>query len=529
MAEQKKNTSGKPKKITAVSKTGERRVVLSAKTDPLEFLQAEQEKLSKEIEKTQTHDLVTPEEASALFEEPETEAAELEAPELEEPVLEEPVLEEPEIEAPDPDEFKITQSRKAANAEAEMAWEEAKKQMAQKSQDASFDWLKDDPMEEPEDEEEEEGIFISREKRRETNPAYRRQKNLDRAKQLMAIGLIFVALVVSVGGFILDKMDLIQYATETPKQEQTGNTDLLDEASAITEEELKGLQLASTVPGLPKGEVYRDPDVVNILLLGTDERTTRFNTNARSDSMILVSIHRRNHTVKLASFERGTGVPILDGEYKGQYDWLTHCFRYGGPDLVMEEIQACYLLDVSHYIRTNIRAFMKLIDVVGGVDIYLSEAEADYINHWYNYKYATNHVREMDIKNELHAVSVGRNHLSGATAMLYARCRAIDNDFGRMKRQRIVMQAIFNQVKDLSIPELNNLLNTMLPLIQTNFTRGEMATLVLEVPNILDGEFETMQLPQSNTFGKMIGMEGRSLFAVDFQKNSDDLKQFLYG
>ena len=166
MAEQKKNTSGKPKKITAVSKTGERRVVLSAKTDPLEFLQAEQEKLSKEIEKTQTHDLVTPEEASALFEEPETEAAELEAPELEEPVLEEPVLEEPEIEAPDPDEFKITQSRKAANAEAEMAWEEAKKQMAQKSQDASFDWLKDDPMEEPEDEEEEEGIFISREKRR---------------------------------------------------------------------------------------------------------------------------------------------------------------------------------------------------------------------------------------------------------------------------------------------------------------------------------------------------------------------------
>ena len=135
----------------------------------------------------------------------------------------------------------------------------------------------------------------------------------------------------------------------------------------------------------------------------------------------------------------------------------------------------------------------------------------------------------MGIRDELHSVSVGKNHLNGATAMLYARCRAIDNDFGRMKRQRTVMQAIFNQIKDLSIPELNNMLNTMLPLLQTNFTRGELASLVLEVPNILDGDFETMQLPQSSTFGKMTGMEGRSLFAVDFQKNSDDLKTFLYG
>ncbi|MBR5752889.1 MAG: LCP family protein [Clostridia bacterium] len=494
MAEQKKKTSVKPKKTTAVSETGERRVVLSAKTDPLEYLRQEQEKLNKEIEKGR-----------------ETDEA------LKEKLVEKKTT---------PKEFMITQSRRAANAEAEQAWEDAKRQMAQKSRDASFDWLKDDPMDDYD--EEDEGIPISREKRQAMSPVHRRNRGYDRTKQILAIGLIFVAMFISVGGFVLDKMDLVQYEDEVQKQAQQTDQELLDEAAAITEEELKGLQYINDYPGLPQGQVYRDPDVINVLLLGTDERTTRFNTNARSDSMILVSIHTRNHTVKLVSFERGTGVPILEGEYRGQYDWLTHCFRYGGANLVMEEIQACYLLDVGHYVRTNIRAFMKLIDVVGGVDIYLSEAEADYINHWYNYKYATNHVREMDIKDGLHSVSVGRNHLNGETAMLYARCRAIDNDFGRMKRQRIVMQAIFNQIKDLSIPELNTMLNTILPLIQTNFTRGELATLVLEVPNILDGEFETMQLPESSTFGKMTGMEGRSLFAVDFQRNSDDLKAFLY-
>ena len=341
--------------------------------------------------------------------------------------------------------------------------------------------------------------------------------------------LIFVAMAVSVGGFLFDKLDLVQFDDGVKTEVEQTDTSLLDEAAAITEEELKGLEYTNDYPMLPKGEVFRDPDVVNILLLGTDERTTRFNTNARSDSMILLSIHTRNHTVKLVSFERGTGVPILSGEYKGQYDWLTHCFRYGGANLVMEEIQACYLLDCSHYVRTNIRAFMKLIDVVGGVDIYLSDREADYINHWYNYPYATNHVKEMSIRDELHAVGVGKNHLNGATAMLYARCRALDNDFGRMKRQRIVMQAIFNQIKDLSIPELNTMLNTMLPLIQTNFSRGELATLVLEVPEIISSDFETMQLPESGTFGKMAGMEGRSLFAPDFDRNAADLKSFLYG
>lgn len=498
MAEPKKV---KPKKTTAVSESGERRVVLSAQDDPLAFLKEEQEKLSEEIAKGQETDEALKQQLTTNKEK-------------------------------QPDEFAVSKSKQEASSEAELAWEAAKLEMAQKTNEQSFDWVRDegeDTSEENEEREETTDVSVRRSEKKKLTPQQRRDRGYDRAKQIIAIILISVAMIISVGGFVLDKMDLIQFEDEVKKPvEEVDVTDLQDEANAITEEELKGLQYSADYPDLPQGDVYKDPNVVNILLLGTDERTTRFNTNARSDSMILVSINTSKHTVKLASFERGTGVPILEGEYKGQYDWLTHCFRYGGADLVMEEIQACYLLDVGHYVRTNIRAFMELIDVVGGINVYLSEEEADYINHWYKYRYATNHVREMDIQEELHSVSVGENHLNGATAMLYARCRAVDNDFGRMKRQRIVMQAIFNQIKDLSIPELNNMLNTILPLIQTNFTRGELATLVLEVPNILDGDFETMQLPESSTFGSMTGMEGRSLFAVDFQKNSDDLKAFLY-
>ena len=175
MAEQKKTTPVKPKKTTAVSESGERRVVLSAKTDPLAFLQEEKKKLTEEIEKGQETD-----EALKAQLTPKKEAAS--------------------------SEFTVSKSRKAANREAEQAWEDAKKQMAQWSENSSFDWIQDDPVDEPD--EEEEGILISRAKRQAASPAQRRNRGYDRTKQILAVCLIFVAMAVSVGGFLFDKLDL---------------------------------------------------------------------------------------------------------------------------------------------------------------------------------------------------------------------------------------------------------------------------------------------------------------------------------
>lgn len=345
-------------------------------------------------------------------------------------------------------------------------------------------------------------------------------------QRLIAIILIVASLGTAAGGFTLDKLNLIQFSDGKSVGTEPINPE--DDAGLVTEEELASLDYVESYPGLPNGEIYKDKNVVNILLLGTDERTRYFNDNARSDTMMVVSVNKQANTIKLVSIERATGVPILEGQYKGQYDWLTHCFRYGGESLIIKEIQSCFLLDLQGYIRTNIYSFIKLIDAVGGVDVELSPAEVDYINNWYNYEYARYHVDEMGIRTKLQWVNVGWNHLMGPTAMLYARCRQIDNDFGRMSRQRIVIESAFSQIKNLSIPELNNLLNTMLPLVQSNLTKSQMAGLMLEVPSFKNASFDTMVLPEKGTYGRMTGMEGRSLFAPDFEKNVADLKEFLY-
>ena len=194
---------------------------------------------------------------------------------------------------------------------------------------------------------------------------------------------------------------------------------------------------------------------------------------------------------------------------------------------MMREIRECFKIDVQHYVRANIYTFMQLVDSVGGVDIDLTRAEADYINHPEG-TYGEYHIQEMNVADQIQTVTVGVNHLNGATAMLYARCRYIDNDWHRVERQRNVIQAVVNQTKNLNLLELNSLLDEVLPLVQTNLTEKEITSLVLLAPNYQGITLEQMTIPADGTYGSMKGMGGRSMFSTDFNQNAQILKQFIY-
>lgn len=127
---------------------------------------------------------------------------------------------------------------------------------------------------------------------------------------------------------------------------------------------------------VPDGDVWKDENVFNILLLGTDERSKEFSTNARADSILVLSLNKKEKTIKLVSLGRATGVPIPGRND----DLLTHTFRYGGAELTMKTVQDCFKVDVEKYIRVNFHTFEQLIDSVGGVDIALVKKEADALN-----------------------------------------------------------------------------------------------------------------------------------------------------
>lgn len=262
----------------------------------------------------------------------------------------------------------------------------------------------------------------------------------------------------------------------------------------------------------PKQEIEEDKGVLNVLLIGTDESSESFTNNANSDCMIIISIDKGKDTVKLVSIERGTGVPISVGQYAGEYEWINNMVRVGGPGFLTRTVREVFRVDLMGYIRVNPYTFVKIVEACGGATINLTQAEADYINK-----------NSRDKK-----VTAGPNLLDGKTTELYARCRAIDDDWSRIGRQRTVIQAAITQSKDMSFGELNDMLNTVLPYVQTNLTKSQITELILQVPSIAGKTAKQLTIPKSGTYSIMQNKFGKNMFSVDFETNAKELHEFLY-
>lgn len=339
------------------------------------------------------------------------------------------------------------------------------------------------------------------------------EKSKPKIKKWQLILIIIIAILLIVFGttwaFYNSKLNKLNY--------DKNHTLSIDKTISLTtseEQDISGLPNKddSSIVA-PEGEIFKSQDVFNILLLGTDERTPEFNVNARADSMMIFSINKKKKSAKLVSLERGVGVPI-EGRNP---DLLTHTFRYGGANLTLKTVRDCFKVDVEKYVRVNFNTFAQIVDAVGGVDVVLTELEAKALNN----EVYTNAVT----KNRVHE---GENHLDGYDALQYSRLRYIDSDWVRIKRQRTVIQAVVNKTKNMNLIELNTFVNKVLPLIQTNLTKSEITSLVVEAPNFMGVEIEQKTIPEKGTYWGVTGVDGRKMIGVDFKKNSQILKDFLY-
>jgi anionic cell wall polymer biosynthesis LytR-Cps2A-Psr (LCP) family protein len=149
-----------------------------------------------------------------------------------------------------------------------------------------------------------------------------------------------------------------------------------------------------------------------------------------------------------------------------------------------------------------------VVDAIGGVDVELTAAEAGFLSRKYG------------------GMKTGVTHLNGEQALYFARLRSIDSDWQRVERQRRVILAAVEALKGASMKQLDDLLNETLPLIQTDMSMLEIADMMLYAPNFLKSEFDQMTIPKAGTYGYKDGIKG---FAVDYEVNSQILRDFLYG
>lgn len=329
-------------------------------------------------------------------------------------------------------------------------------------------------------------------------------------KKKIILILSGVLLILVVLGFVASKLaaryldqklDKISY---TPTGTYV-HPEYTEEERALLEEEsrkeMESGEVIETSEAPPEGEVVWDSDVVNILLLGTDERLPYGHDPGRADAIQVISLNRSTGAVKLISFERGIMVPVPDHDI----DLLTHAFRWAGPEYMLSLFRDYFLLDMAGYAQVDFESFTAIIDAMGGIDVELSEVEAWAIDNEYPYH---THLTE------------GLNRLNGKYALTYCRLRSIDSNWHRIERQRTAIQAAMNRAKSLSLKELDALADVVLPLIHTNLTKEQISDLILHSSKFLGATAEQMTVPLHTP-----GEQNH----CDFQFESGRLQEFIYG
>lgn len=262
---------------------------------------------------------------------------------------------------------------------------------------------------------------------------------------------------------------------------------------------------------ISKSELSHSDDVLNILIIGLDD--DEGTGESRSDSMMLVSLDSKHKKIKLTSFLRDMWVDIPD--YKTAK--LNASCSHGGAQLVIDTIETNFKVDIDNYIMVNFDIFVEIVNELGGIDVDVSKAESDAM-------------AKFDC-----IVEPGENvHLDGEQTLWYARIRKCDSDFQRTSRQREVVTLLFDKLKTKNVKELYDLGLNVLQKVQTGFTKSDLKKMIVDVKNrnsiisYLSYDIEQMSVPADGTWNDAT-IKGQMVLEVDIDKNTELLKEFIYG
>lgn len=325
---------------------------------------------------------------------------------------------------------------------------------------------------------------------------------------ILVPALVVGGLIIGGNKYLNDRLnqmeilgDMNMPEDEIYEGETVAEEDSLEEIDAVRKEfeELQNMEIAKM------------DGVDNILLVGADRRSNR--ENGRSDSMILVSLNHNTKKIHLTSFMRAMYVciPRSDGHVWGM---LNAAYSWGGPNLLIDTIELNFRVKIDKYVVVDFAAFETAVDLLGGVDVELTQAEASYV------------ASETKIPT-----GSGMQHLNGKQALMYSRIRLLDNDFVRTARQRRVINALFKKAKDMDLRTMLTLADEILPMVSTNLTNSEILVYIIRSIPLLQNDITQRMLPIENESGKsfygIIFVGGREMYRVDFVKNIQALHTFI--
>ena len=322
-------------------------------------------------------------------------------------------------------------------------------------------------------------------------------KKITKKKVLIAITSILAVILLSIGGFYMYVRHQIYSATKNlPKTEVVvANTN--DKPKADN----------------PEDKFQEQSGITNILLIGTDARV--LSEEARSDSMVIMTIDDNNKNIKLTSLMRDTYVDI-----KGHSPQkINAALQLGGPELLMDTIQRNFHIKLDKYLLVNFQGFEGLVDSIGGLDINVKKIEIDEINKFIG---ETDKVKSPPLTHD------GLQHLDGQQALSYSRIRHVGNGvYERDERQRTVLTLIADKLKDTSFFQYPNVLSKLLPCFKTNIEPATLLNYAYTASKFKPMTINQLQMPVTElSWGGTY--KGSWVFLMDKEQNQQILNDFIF-
>lgn len=223
-------------------------------------------------------------------------------------------------------------------------------------------------------------------------------------------------------------------------------------------------------------ELAKDEGWTHYLLLGVDGTSYK---SGRSDAMIVLSVNKDDQRIVLSSIPRDTFVYV---EGKG-FSKLNGAYAYGGADLAVKTFEENFDIDIENYFVVNFDSLPKIVDLVGGVTLTLTDAEAHNMGEYY----------------AAWGLSGGTQKLNGKEVLAYCRVRKIDSDYKRNDRQFNALMAIYDAVKNMSYDKYVGLAKIAYDEMYSDMMVANMLVLLKDVMDILDvSEVEHVKLVDSD-------------------------------
>lgn len=259
----------------------------------------------------------------------------------------------------------------------------------------------------------------------------------------------------------------------------------------------------------------------NVACFGVDSRMVNGKLNVgkgtNADVNIIASVNLETGEIKLVSAFRDTYLNVND---KNSYNKLNYAYAQGGPEQAVKALNKNLGLNITQYATFNWKAVADAINILGGVDIQLSENEFSWIN-----AFITETVNETGIGSH-QLTHAGDVHLDGVQAVAYGRLRLGDTDYARTERQRIILQKAFEKAKKADWATLNCIIETIMPQLATNISPTDLIPLARNITKYHIGE--TAGFPSAR--GEMgVGKLGDCVIPQTLEFNVKELHKFLFG